>query len=83
MRIKPMPYKKNYLLGPLWDTFIKKIFLANIKKKILRIYGPLWDTFIKKSLFAWTALGPFYIKKIIHNYKKSFFTTIERISSQL
>ena len=40
-----MSYKKKFKLpGPLWDTFIKKIF----SKISLKIHGPLGDTFIKK-----------------------------------
>ena len=34
-----------YSHGSIWDTFIKKFFLANF----LQIHGSSWNTFIKKK----------------------------------
>ena len=34
----------------------------------------------KKTKFAWTALGHFYQKKFLCDYKKNFLTTIKKFS---
>ena len=56
--------------GATWDTFIKKMFLANIKKLKKKKYMERPGTRYKKNFF--TIIKKFLLnyKKFPHNYKK-------------